>query len=66
MKYEVGDLVGIGWSGILKRPFPAIVLRVVYATGNDRLIYVVRVLNEESRESWCDGTYLIPWKTDTI
>ncbi len=63
MKYKVGDLVGIGWNGALKRKYPAIVLRAEQQVGGAPF-YVVRVLDDEARESWCDGTYITPWKTD--
>ena len=65
MKYKVGDLVGIGWNGKLKRPCPAIVMRVIEHTFGG-FVYVVRSLDEEARESWCDAEALEEWKTDKI
>ena len=63
MKFKVGDLVGIGWNGKLKRPNPAIVVRVIDHTFGG-FVYVVRTLDEEARESWCNWDDMTPWKTD--
>ena len=63
MKYNVGDLVGIGWNGKLKRPCPAIVVRVIEHTFGGYM-YVLRTLDEDAHERWCDGTHITPWKTD--
>jgi hypothetical protein len=64
-QFEVGDLVGIGWNGRLNRKCPAIVVRVIEHTFGG-FVYVVRTLDEEARESWCDAESLKEWKTDII
>ena len=62
MMYNIGDLVGIGWSSVLKRPWPAIVLKIKQSVFSAP-VYVVRTLDEDARESWCDSSYLVPWET---
>ena len=64
-QYKVGDLVGIGWNGRLKRPCPAIVVRVLSCLSYDNgYMYVLRTLDEDADERWCDGTNISHWETD--
>ena len=51
---QVGDLVGIGWNGLLKRPFYAIVTEVHepwHGGDVEDQVIVVRVL-ETGSEQW--------------
>jgi len=62
-QFEVGDLVAIGWSGKLKRPFPAIVVRIINHTFGG-FVYVVRTLDDEAHERWIDEESLKEWMPD--
>ncbi len=62
-QFKVGDLVGIGWDGRLKRKCPAIVVRIIDHTFGGYM-YVVRILDEEAHERWCDGSNITLWETD--
>ncbi len=64
MKFKVGDLVGIGWSGILKRPLPAIVVKVLPCPVYKSFIYVVRTLDIDAHERWCSDVDISIWETD--
>ena len=64
-QFEVGDLVGIGWNGRLQRRCPAIVVRVMSALAyKGGYMYVVRTLDEDAHERWCDGSHISHWETD--
>ena len=62
-QFKVGDLVGIGWNGRFNRRCPAIVVRVIEHTFGGYM-YVIRTLDEDAHERWCDGSHIIHWETD--
>ena len=48
-KFKKGDLIGIGWSGITKRPFPAIITKVHSYHGDETHCYTVCILNTSKK-----------------
>ena len=52
-KYKKGDLVGIGWSGIKKQPFPAIITKVHSHPAERNHCYTVYIFDT------CKTTFVI-------